>query len=300
MKTQFCYFSFIVSVLYVLCAAFLLSCNIISSENTLHDLPPRSYALQADEKARVSYEAETVSVTRYDGDVPEALKEQYALRLIPAVSRSRVRVSIDKGGQAHWVIEDLEPVRKLPDGKHNIPPDLSPRVKKTVIRNQQADFYDAGGKLLRSGRIDMPDLTRVNGFLKYAGNGNADLQQRIESARQNGSIVQEHPNGHLTIRTWKTLSGFYRREDAAPAPEVPSEKVEVRELVDTKRNIIVATGLYDASGDILEETRLKYREGGRELQHIHSVSTITDRNRIKVKNITDTYFDYLQVMISDN
>lgn len=300
MKTQLCHLSFIVLILYVLCAAFLLSCNIVSSEKKLHDLQPRSYGLQADEKARVSYEAETVTITRYDGDVPEALKEQYALRLIPAVSRSRVLVSIDKGGQARWVIEDLEPARKIPDGKHAVPPDLSPKVKKTVIRDHQADFYDADGKLIRSGRIDMPDLAQVNGFLKYAGSGNADLRQKIESARQNGSIVQEHPNGNLTIRTWKPLSGLYRRDGSAPAPEIAPEKAEIRELIDTRRNIIVATALYDASGDILEETRLKYREGSRELRHIHSVSTVTDRNRVKVKNITDTYFDYLRVMISDN
>ncbi len=298
MKTHIFQLSFLV-LFYVICAALFISCNVLNSQTDAR-LSPVSYRLDANEKARVSYEAETVTVTRYDGDIPEPLREQYALRLIPAISRSRVEVSIDKAGQTRWVIEDVEPGRKIPDGRHNVPPDLSPKVKKTVIHDQRADFYDAAGKLIRTGRMDMPDMTEINGFLKYAGSGEEDMAERIARARKNGSHIREHSNGNLTIRTWKTLTDFYRRDGSGPAAEVPPEKVEIRELVDTKNNLIVATALYNQSGEPLEETRLKYRDGTRELQHIHSVSTVTDRNRVKVKNITDTYFDYLHVMISDN
>lgn len=300
MKTQLFQLALLASFFYVLCAALLISCNVLSSEKLPDRSKPRSYGLRAHEKARVSYEAETVTVTRYDGEVPDTLKEQYALRSVPAVNRSRVEVSIGHDGQVHWVIEDLEPERKIPDGRHNIPPDPSPKVKRTVIRDHQADFYDASGKLIRSGRIDMPDLAQINEFLKNADGQNNNLTHRLALAKQNGSILHEHPNGNLTIRTRRRLSDFYKREGAAPLTEAPSEEVEIRELVDTKRNVIVATALCNPSGTVLEESLLKYRHGSTELQHIHSVSTATDRNRIKVKNITDTYFEYLNVMISDN
>lgn len=300
MKTQLVQLALLVSFGYVLCAVLFISCNVLSSEKLPDLLELRSYGLQAHEKARVSYEAETVTVTLYEGDVPHHLKEQYTLRSIPAVNRSRVQVSIDRAGPVHWVIEDLEPERKIPDGRHDIPPDLSPKVKRTVIHDHQADFYDASGKLIRSGRIDMPDLAQINEFLKNAGGQNRDLKQRLAFAKQNGSIIYEHPNGNLTIRTRQRLSDLYSRGGPAQAPEVPSEEVEMRELVDTKRNVIVATALCDPSGAVLEESLLKYRHGGTELQHIHSVSTATDRNHVKVKSITDTYFDYLNVIISDN
>lgn len=300
MKTQLIQISSVLVLLYVLCAVLFLSCNVLSSEREYYRLSPPAYHLRADEKARVSYEAETVTVTRYDGNVPDHLKEQYALRSIPAVSRSRVEVSINRAGQAHWVIEDLEPERKIPERRESIPPDLSPGVKRTVIHGDQADFYDASGKQIRSGRIDMPDLTQVNRFLEFAGNREADLKQKIARARQNGSEVHAYPNGNLRLRTKRNLSGLYSREGTALTPEAAPENVEVIELVDTKHNRIVATGLYDLSGNALEETRLKYRGNTRELQHIHSVSTATDRNRIKVKSITDTYFEYLNVKVADN
>ncbi len=300
MKTLLVQLTLIVSFFYILCAVFLIYCNVFSTSEKLSGrLQSRSYRLLAGEKAKVSYEAETVTMTRYDGDIPHHLKEQYALRAIPAVNRSRVQVSIDRAGPVHWTIEDLEPERKIPDGRHNIPPDLSPKVKRTVIHDHQADFYDASGKLIRSGRIDMPDLEQINEFLKNAGGQNRDLKQRLALAKQNGSVIYEHPNGNLTIRTRRRLSDLYSRGGPVQVSEIPSEEVEVRELVDTRRNIVFATALCDLSGVVLEESLLQYRHGSTELQHIHRVSTVTDRNRIKVKSITDTYFEYVNVLLSE-
>jgi len=292
MKTQLFQLTLIVVLLYTLCVILFLSCNVAGSEREFYRFEPRYYGLQANEKARVSYEAETVSVTRYEGDVPDPFKEQYALHSQPAVSRSRVEVSIDMAGQTNWVIENLEPERKGA-GEILIAPGggLSPKVKRTVIRNRRADFYDAAGKLIKSGRIDTPDLAQIDRLLSYTGTGNMDLNQKIALARQNGSLLYEYPNGNLTIRTWRELS------DLCHGSEAVQEKVEVREEIDTARKVIVGTALYDRAGAVLEETRLKYREGSRELEHIHSVSVTTDRNHIKVKNVTDTYFEYLDIMV---
>ena len=298
MKTQLFQLACMVVFLYMSCAVLLLSCNLADSEKEQFRFVIRSAGLEAHEKARVAYEAETVSVSRYDGNIPESLREQYALQSLPAVSRNRVLVSIDRHGLSQWVIEDLEPHRKIPNGKHDIPPDLSVKVKKTVIRHDQADFFDEAGRLIRSSRIDVPDMSRINGFLNYAGSETVDMKQRMTLARESGSEVLEHPNGNLTIRSRKPLSGFYVRTEAAGT--APRREVEVVELVDSRRNVIVATALYDETGEVLEETRLSYREGSRELQHIHTVSVAVDRNRVKVKHITDVYFDYLDVMIAEN
>lgn len=161
--------------------------------------------LRDSERAKVSYEIETVTVRKYESNIPDHLKEFYAIQSIPVVSRNRVEVSIGKAGETHWTIEELEPERKIPDGKHNIPPDLSSKVKKTEIFNNQASYYDADNKLLYRAQVDMPDMTQINEFLKNAGGMESaqdiDINQRIEFARQRGSRIYEHANGNLPIRT---------------------------------------------------------------------------------------------------
>ncbi len=293
MKTQLIQLSAIAVLLYVFCALLLLSCNVLSGEKG-YDLSS-SYTLRAGERAKVWYEAETVSVMRPEGEIPEVLKEQYVLRSIPVVSRSRVEVSINRAGEARWVIEDLEPERIFPDGRQGIPPDLSPRVTKTIIEGNHAVFYDREGKAIRSGRIDMPDLARVNFFLESAGH---PLEEKVTRAREHGSEVLTQPNGNLTLKTRKSLPGFYSAEGSHP--DAGAGNVEIVELVDTKSNRIVASALYDASGNMLEDTRLQYRDDSGQLAHIHSESITTDPNRVKVKSITDTYFAYVHVIVSDN
>lgn len=291
MKTQLIQLSAIAVLLYVFCALLLLSCNVLNGEKG-YDLSS-SYTLRAGERAKVWYEAETVSIVRPDGEIPDVLKEQYVLRSMPAVSRSRVEVSINRDGEARWIIEELEPKRIFPNRRQGIPPDLSPRVTKTVIEGNHAVFYDREGKALRSGRIDMPDLAQVNLFLQSAGH---PLEEKVTRARENGSEVVTQQNGNLTLKTWKSLPGFYDTEGSHP----DAGNVEIVELVDTKSNRILASALYDASGNMLEETRLQYRDDSGQLAHIHSESVTTDPNRVKVKSITDTYFAYVHVLVSDN
>lgn len=286
MKTQLFQLTLIAVLLYTLCVVLFLSCNVAGSKREFYRFEPRYYGLQANEKVRVSYEAETVRVTRYDGDVPDRFQEPVCSR--PLMCRNRVQVSINMAGQAYWVIEDLEPVRKRDD---IVTSGLFSKIKRTVIRNCRANFYDADGKLIKSGRVDKPDLTQIHRLLSYTGKGNTDLNQKIALARQNGSLLYEYPNGNLTIRSWRELSDFSHEKRTA------REMVEVREEIDTRRKLMVSTALYDRSGAVLEETRLKYREGSRDLEHIHSVSVTTDRNHVKVRNVTDTYFEYLDIMV---
>lgn len=292
MKAQLVYLALLASFCYVLCVVFLVFFHVLGRES----IGPVSSPLQVHEKARVTYEAETVTVIRCEGDLPDHLKKRYVIRSLPAVNRSRVQVSLDKTGKAHWIIEDLEPERQVPGGRQPVPPGLFPQVKRTVIYDHQADFYDASGRRVRSGRADMPDLVQINEFLKSACGRNGDLQQRLALAKQSGSMVYEHPDGNLTIRTRQTLSDSHSGE--GPAPKAALQEVEVRDVVDTQRNVIVSTVCYDPSGAVLEETHLEYRPGSTELQHIHHVSTVTDRNHIKIKRVTDTYFEYLNVVTS--
>lgn len=290
---------------YILSAILFVSCNVLSNESDNGLQPPHSN-LQTHEKARVSYEAETVTVTRYDKNVPVYLKEQYTLQSIPVINRTRVQVSIDRSGQAHWVIENLEPNRKIPDGKHNIPSDPSPKVKKTVIYNNLAEFYDASGKLIRNSRIDMPDMTQINEFLKTSGGMQStmdiDIQDRINRAKQQGSVIQELPNGNLVLRTKYRPSEEHFRSEFNSASSTSSGELEIMELVDVKRKVIAASALYDDTGAALEESYLKYMDdtnGGLVLKQIHSVSNGIDRNKISYKMITDTHFEHLKVIISN-
>jgi hypothetical protein len=209
-------------------------------------------------------------------------------------------------GRIRWIIENVEPKRKIPDGKHNIPPDQSPKVAKTIISNNLADSFDGSGKLLSSSRIDMPDMTQINEFLKTAGGMQStkdiDIQKRIEHAKKQGSAIQELPNGNLVLRTKYRPTPQYASNGNYSNSTSSNEELEIMELVVMKRKIIVASALYDQKGIALEENYLKYtddQKGGYILKQIHSISKGIDHNNISYKMVTDTHFEQLKVSISN-
>jgi len=182
--------------------------------------------------------------------------------MIPRSSKQKVNLKLFVDGQISMIIEEMQvnnPI-KIP---HKTLPDDTPKVNKTVIENNVANFYSKSGVLLGTNQISLPvHAETVNKLLELEDNCTQEAMDKavaklqgsrflsslddfISDARRNGARVMQEDEQFMTLRM--SLNQIE-----------PGITDEVVVLIDKIESRIAGTQIYNVKGELLMSTFFGY------------------------------------------
>ena len=192
-------------------------------------------------------------VVKYDTDVTQFRRPEKAgqieqmtnmekLSARPRFRRSHVEAYLRKDGSSAWIIKDLgHPADKeLP--KLSPPSDL-PKIVTTRVANGKAQFFDQNDKLISEQAMDMTALNQVVAMI---------VDPSPKKALANLGLATSSVN---------TASSTSRSANLVTYSQIDSVNNLRKEItVDTDKNYLVETNLYDANNNLMHRMDFDYVE----------------------------------------
>lgn len=178
----------------------------------------------------MDYEVEMVTILRpEDGNDLENLSDFDKIEAEPKVFRDKVSFCLTESGEF-----DISVITKEPLNPYNVPhetlPDDSPEVYEMKIENETTRFYDEQGNLLNETATDAETVASYQELMSIMQQMEtmdaATINNMIETARNNGSLVLELDNGIVGIQS----------SDGQQTVEI---------LMDTNRLLVLGISIYD-------------------------------------------------------
>lgn len=212
------------------------------------------------------------------------LKSFYQIKGIPIVNRSFVENRFLNNSGIEMDVTILEPTIKIPTGKHNIPPDMSPKAKYINISNNNMKIYDENYKLIGDSEFPTSGISALISTLTNMPTG--DITEQLSILKASGSTIQELSPNILSIKSTIKPTNLLN----IPNNDISQESLSI---YDIKNKIILGSTLYDSNGKVLEEIFYRYdfnKDGKPTLNLTHSETRSTDNHGVTVNTVTDTYY----------
>jgi hypothetical protein len=229
----------------------LISVFAVSCHNVLEN-GQKSVSMETDAGARmgndvrasISFESETVTFTKTEGEIPEKFVSFYRIQGVPVVSNTKVETLFLLNGLTETPITNLVPTVKIPNGKENIPPDNSPKVSVTKIKNGYASAYDESGKLLSKSEFPVANIEQLNNHL-ISNPNSVDFDAKIAEFRKKGSIVNDISKGIVLVRTKINTSDYSSQNIGASGSNSEFENIS---FIDKENKVVVSILLLIKTG----------------------------------------------------
>ncbi len=247
-------------------ASMMLSCqdSPVSLGEQAANFQTMTAALSAESTlAEVSYEIE--STTRI---LPNAPSDETPdlITMVPQITNERVTMMLTSSGETSWIIETLTPSQNIyPD--HESLPNNQPIPTKIVYADGKMSLYDKDGVFIQAHETPIPSASHLvetilsvkeqystadinQAILNMQTQGyNSELLAMIANPSNYGATVSELGNGISSISMSSSNTG------------IETEEGEIVILVDTNRNLMLATRLYDVDGNPLSSVMIEYEQG---------------------------------------
>lgn len=232
------------------------------------------------EKPLLSLSYKTTTFRDYNFE-PSSMTEIELSSLNPSSEKQEVTMNLYETGQLSIIIEEIDFEKKI-NIPHQVLPDDTPQVSKTVISDNTIRFYDKNGSLLGTEHMPLPDHSDLVKTINDMGDEHSDedinkvvttmqgdhlgdnledfLKDLIEEkqddndfeyqsfAESNGITIIKQDEKHVTLRV--------------PLNNINPAISEVAVLlIDKSANKLVGTRMYDASNKLLQTTYLGYNKG---------------------------------------
>ncbi|MDP2423295.1 MAG: hypothetical protein U1C46_09250 [Bacteroidales bacterium] len=210
----------------------------------------------------ISYDMKTIRDYETDFSI---LSELDLSSVNPSEEKQHVEMVLLESGQLNLTITELNFDKKI-NIPHEILPDDSPKIMKTEIIGNTANFYDINGKLLGSENIPIPNHRETVDKIKEIGNKFSaedinktiatmqgyqfidNLEEFIRNAPANGVQVLEQGENYVSLRM------SFNKID----PRIQGASVL---LIDKSINKMVGTRIYDAQDNLVQSVFFGYNKG---------------------------------------
>jgi hypothetical protein len=185
---------------------------------------------------KLSYETDQWSIFRTANEADKSQLTNRELAMFqPVHRRNKVDVTLHKDGTVRWVLEEL-PVTPLV--QHNTLPDPRPPKVKTIIENGVITHLDKEGNVLRTFETDMQPFD--------------DLLVSVFDPKANVQSL-------LSTQTNVTTVAGERDERFVKTTEIdPITNYKKEYLVDTEKELVVETKIFDETNQLKNKTRMDY------------------------------------------
>lgn len=210
----------------------------------------------------ISYEMTT---SRGYDIIPIKLSSLDMSTLNPSNEKQKITMQLLERGQLNITMEEMNFKQKIKI-PHQVLPDNSPKIVKTIISGNSIGFYDKNGKLLSLENFPMPNHIETVNKIKEVGTKFSkedinrtivrmqghqfidDLEEFIKDADKNGARIVNQGGDYITLRM--SLSKV--------DPRITEETVL---LIDRKQNKLLGTRMYSAENELLQSILFNYNKG---------------------------------------
>ncbi|MCI4668061.1 MAG: hypothetical protein MRZ79_07860 [Bacteroidia bacterium] len=184
----------------------------------------------------------------------------------PKIDRQTVNFTLYSSGEGRWVMENQTPTQNLTPNHESLP-NNSPIPVKSVITGGKIYLYDSKGQLIQNHDVPAPDLSELVASINdlKSTHGAAQVNKAIAGMMTSSytagldDLLRNPRNYGATINTISPQVSSIRVN--LNAAGVPNTQDEVVLLIDTQRNLLLGSRLYDPNGQFRTSTMYRYDTG---------------------------------------
>ncbi len=258
----------------MLCYAMLCILSSCSKEKPFLRIGESFQANQAYLKSQqpllsMSYDVEVFDKLTQIGIGESSFPDLDMVACTPSRTRQLVTMQLMADGSSNWIIESLTPQNPIIIPHKTLANTSIPETKKTIISGNHVLLYDENDNQIYDFEVQMPLMTDlVNQIQSIEGQYSADfinqqligrqtqnfvqhLDDYIQNAPQNNIIISYHPNGLISAK--EPLSN-----NSTPIANPGDYAIHI---IDYSRNLLLATGVYDAQENMKTCIMFLYQSG---------------------------------------